>query len=221
MIDVQRLYERVKDLSRKDKSGYTDPDEFNRGLQQAEELLMSYYIARTEQTQEVPESLAPFIDYREGIPILSRRYIQRPSDMRYVVEVYVGYPEKIGCETKIRYGVADAVTGREVGTRAESLIRTSPRYFYENRTIAIEPPNIYTLAKLRYVRNPVYGVYGYTTDFENDRILYDANTSKQPEWLIQDENNILDLLLTLKGIETRDSILMQWVARNVQQSQTQ
>ena len=43
MINVQTLFNRVKDLSRKDKAGYMSSEEFNRNLEEAQSLLMDWF----------------------------------------------------------------------------------------------------------------------------------------------------------------------------------
>lgn len=219
MIPVDRPYERVKDLARKDKSGYTDPDEYNRNLRDAQHILMSYYLDQLDSRQVFPENLNPFIKRAASIPIANGTW-QRPADLRYVIEVFGGHIEAVGdCQTGtstiVSYYQAHYAKVHEVGDRMTSPIRkpkkTSPLWFYEGDTIRFEPEGI-THATVRYIKQPVDALYAYNLDMINDRLVFNPANSVNLEWLPQDEHNIIDLLLYMKGIETRDTALMQYAA---------
>lgn len=219
MIPVDRPYERVKDLARKDKSGYTDPDEYNRNLRDAQNILMSFYLDQLDSRQVFPENLNPFIKRAASVPIANQT-LPRPTDLRYVLEVFGGHIETMGdCQTGtstiVSYYQAHYAKVHEVGNRLTSVIRRpskkNPMWYYEGDTIRFEPEGI-THATVRYVRNPVDAVYAYSLDLVNDRLVFLPANSVNLEWLPQDEHNIVDLLLFMKGIETRDSALMQWVS---------
>lgn len=219
MIPVDRPYERVKDLSRKDKSGYTDPDEYNRNLREAQHILMSFYLDQLDSRQVFPENLNPFIKRIASVPIANNA-ITRPTDLRYVLEVYGGHWDGFGgCDTGVKpfvsYYQANYAKSHEVGNRKSSAIRkpskTNPMWYYEGDTIRLEPEDV-THATIRYVRLPVNAVYGYSVDLVNDRLVFNPATSVNLEWLEQDEHNIVDLLLFMKGLETRDTALIQWVS---------
>lgn len=218
MIPVDRPYERVKDLSRKDKSGYTDPDEYNRNLREAQHILMSFYLDQLDSRQVFPENLNPFIKSAASVQIANQT-LPRPTDLRYVLEVYGGFPEQVGdCgstgHTIISYYQANYAKSHEVGTRKSSPIRkpskTNPMWYYEGDAIKLEPGDI-SHVTLRYVKQPTEALYAYNLDLVNDRLVFNPANSVNLDWLPQDEHNIVDLLLFMKGIETRDSALMQWV----------
>jgi hypothetical protein len=211
MISVDRPYERVKDLSRKDKSGYTDPDEYNRHLRDVQHILMSYYISVLEATQAIPENLNPFIG-RAQQPVIEG-VVTRPADMRYHLEVFAGHAVTEDCKTRIEYHQAHYAGGGEVGKRRASAIRrpglTNPMFYFEDGTIRVEPEQI-SHVTIRYIKQPADAVYAYTVDNVNDRLVFDGVNSVPLRWLPQDEHNIVDLLLFMKGLETRDTALMQW-----------
>lgn len=213
MIPVDRPYERVKDLARKDKSGYTDPDEYNRNLRDVQHQLMSYYISMLETGQPFPENLNPFLKRAEAS--VSTGIVTRPDDMRYVLEVYCGYLETIDCKTTVVYYPAADVKAGELGDVLSSAIRkpslSKPVFYFEGGTIRVEPKD-FTHAVVRYVKMPPDAIYGYTVDEDNDRIVFSSGTSTNLIWLPQDEHNIVDLLLFMKGLETRDTALIQWVS---------
>lgn len=220
MIPINRPFERVKDLAKKDASGYTDPDEYNRHIRDAQNILMSYYISILEETQDIPESLSPFIT--RAVSIVNGGAATRPSDLRYYLEVYAAVPVTTDCETSLPYKQAAYAGSREVGRRETSAIRqptiSDPTFYYEGNTIRLLPETI-THAKIRYIRHAVDAVYGYTEDEETDTIVFDSSKSIDLEWLAQDEHNIVDILLFLKGLETRDTALIQWVAGKKQMYQ--
>jgi hypothetical protein len=213
MIPINRPFERVKDLAKKDAAGYTDPDEYNRHIRDVQNILMSYYIALMEETQDVPESLNPFIT--RALSVTNSGTATRPSDLRYFLEVYAGHPQQVDCKTMIAYYQATYAGSREVGRRQSSPIRKAtlekPVYHYEGSTIILLPSDI-THTTIRYIRYPSEAIYAYTEDEEDDHIIFDAGNSVNLEWLPQDEHNIVDLLLFFKGLETRDTAIIQWVA---------
>jgi len=209
MIPIDRPYTRVNDLAKKDKSGYTSPDEYNRHIRDAQNILMSFYIDQLERHQKVPENLNPFIK-RTDILELDGPKFPMPTDYRYTLEVYSGY-WTLTDEGKAAINVSTVsyVGPDEVGRRRSSKIRKTPFYYYEGNQLWIENGEV---GQLRYIRKAPPAVYGYTEDTENDRIVFDTGSSTDLEWLEQDETNIIDILLFMKGIETKDNSLIQWVA---------
>jgi hypothetical protein len=214
MIPVNRPYDQVNTLARKDKSGYTDPVEYNRHLRDAQHILMTYYISMLEAGQPFPENLNPFMTRVTGAYV-TNNVITRPSTLRYILEVYAGYATNDeNNKTFVQYYQANYAGSGEVGSRKISPIRkgvlTNPFYYLEENTIRFEPDEV-THATVRFIKLPPDATYAYTEDIDNDRLVFDANTSVDLIWLPQDEHNIVDLLLFAKGLETRDSALMQWV----------
>lgn len=216
MIPVNRPYERIRDLSRKDKSGYTDPDEYNRNLRDAQQILMSYYLSLLGKTQHVPESLQPFITRSfEPEDVLEGQYFFRPYDLRYTLEVYVQMTQALGCDTDLSWLVCEPIGADKVGSSELSPIRratnAAPRYYYEGDSIYLLPENTWSKARIRYVRNPQDAVYAWTEDEANDELVFDPSQSVDLEWLDQDETNLIDILMWMKGLETRDTAIIQWL----------
>ena len=85
MINVQTVFDRVKDLSRKDKAGYLSSEEFNRNLGEAQSILMDWYFRRFEDNEKTLDSLAPFI--KETNISISSQFATFPSDYRYKLEM--------------------------------------------------------------------------------------------------------------------------------------
>ena len=89
MINVQTLFNRVKDLSRKDKAGYMSSEEFNRNLEEDQSLLMDWFYSSFEKNEKTLDSLAPFI--KETTLSISNQFVSFPSDYRYKLEVGYNY----------------------------------------------------------------------------------------------------------------------------------
>ena len=86
MINVDTLYSRIKDLARKDKGGYLDPEEYNRNLVDSQNLLFEWYAKNLEQGQDVPSNMRIFIE-RINLQVTSDGLATLPDDFRYVIRV--------------------------------------------------------------------------------------------------------------------------------------
>lgn len=212
MINVNSVYLQVRALSRKDEAGYHSSDDFNAQQRLAQALLYDWYFARYERDQRVPDSLKPFL--REVILPISSGEVSLPSDYRHRVEVAAGYN---AAGTITYYPCRHLHGNEEVGTERSYVRRPSAekRRFYhtiKSDALKILPTSFNGVVRLKYLAVPADAVWGSIVDADNNIEDYDAGTSTDFEWEAMDETNLVDIMLYLKGIQARQSELLEWVA---------
>lgn len=224
MINVQTLFDRVNtDLARRDKAGYTSNDEYNRALEEAQQMLMEYYHALFERTKSIAESVQPFLK-KENISI-SAGSASNPADYRHLIKVEYVLLENTGGEPTVEYFPMNQEKTNE--NRSSSAIRKPVQGIEDTYAFGFESGGIYVLpstlsgkVRMTYLRAPTTATRAITYDAVNDLEVYDAGSSVQLEWPSQEQTNFVDILLWNKGLETRDSAVIQWVMgkKNFQQN---
>lgn len=214
MIDVDQIFRQVVNLSRKGQTGDYTGSDFNLQQSLVQSMLFDWYFARYEKDQKVPDSLRPFIS-EPLLPIIDGE-VTLPSDYRHRVEVQVGYV--IAGPTITYYPCPHVAGNAEIETRISYVRRPSSarRRFYHTikaSTLKILPTDFTGHVRLKYLAQPADAVWGSTLDTDNDVENYDSASSTNFLWEPQDEQNLVDLFLYLKGIQTRQSELLEWVAQ--------
>lgn len=224
MINVENIYQGMRDLTTKGKGGYADSDEFNKNSKRAEQLLWQYYFSIFEQTQRVPDAMFPFL--KDGTNAIdSNGQFPLPADYGHFV--YVQYATVQNSPTLGNPPVITPYRARylekvEIMSTLESAIRKpdfAKKLIYYSFAPASKVqvyPTLSGLGKYQYLRLPVYAVRGWTLDGTNDEQDYDSTTSTNYEWQPQEESNIMDLLLLFQGITSRDTQLIQWATQHQQ-----
>lgn len=225
MIPIQTLFERVRDLSRKDKAGYMSSDEFNRDLLEAQTLLMDWYYKMFEKHQKGLDSLSPFI--KELLLPINNQFVTFPIDYRYKLEMGYVYSKNVkneNCEVQnpeLDYKNMQHLKANEVLSTTSSAIR-KPKidvstgsgkfaYTYVNNQIKVFPKELIGYVYLKYITDPPVATYATTVNTTTSEEDYDAINSVDLIWNEQDLPNLTNLMLLFKGIEVRETALIQWV----------
>ena len=228
MVNINNIFDRVQDLSRKDKSGYMSSEEFNRDFSQAQDILYEYYYEQYERSQEIVDSLNPF--HVEVELLIENGYCELPIDYRHRTEV--GYlkiknPDICGPgEPSISpYPVPYINANEERETLASAIRKPSVvknRYYHTfiNNKLRILPTDISGYIVLKYLKVPPPALYAVTLDVVNDEENYDPLNSINPIWNNQDAHHLVDLMLLFKGIEVRENALIEWVRLKQQYTNT-
>lgn len=211
MIDVNSVYQQVQTLSRKNQAGYASGNEFNDQVRLVQNILFDYNMDRYEKDLGIADSLHPFLQ-SVAIPIVAGR-VTLPTDYRHRVEVSVGYIS--GAVTT--YYSAPYLQGNEEQETNESYVRRPNierrRFYHTIDASGIKIlPTMNGKVLLKYLRQPVDAVWAFddnTTAYTED---YNSATAVHFEWEPKDETNLVDLFLYLKGIQVRQSELLEWVA---------
>lgn len=223
MIPVQYIFEATNDLTRKNNAGYTSSAEFNRHLNQCQDMLMRYYYKLFEEAQQIVDSLFPFL-VELRIPIGAKGVVTLPNDYRHRLEV--GYLEvfNAGCEggLTIKPKPMHYLAANEVIETLSSPIRKPSKakkiykHTFVNGAMLVYPDDLTGYVHFKYLRDPRQAAYNTTFDVVNRQQIFDPLTSIDLEWNEQDRDNIVDLLLLMKGISIRESALTQWVVQKNQ-----
>jgi len=219
MISVKYIHDRVENhLARKYQAGYNSVDEFNGNLRDSENLLFEYYYKQFETTQKIVDALSPFLV--EKTQNISNGYVEYPSDYRHELELsYLMVQSKDDCtdpemEEKPMIKLSANEERDTMGStiRKPSLEKGLLYWIPVNNKIRVRPLYLKGETNFKYFRHPIFGVYGTKLDLQKQIEVYDSANSTDLEWDIQEENNIIDLLLLMKGISIRDTDLMQFAS---------
>ena len=219
MINVQYIFEAVNDLTRKNNAGYTSSEEFNRHLNQCQDMLMRYYYKLFEEGQIIVDSLMPFLK-QSNLIIGPGSQVAFPNDYRYRLEVgylEINNPDCGQNEPTIKPSPCHYLAANEVMETLSSPIRKPSKakgiykHTFINNNIQLYPLDLTGYIHFKYIRKPIQAEYNTTVDVVNRIEVYDPLTSVNLEWLDQDRDNLVDLLLFMKGIALRETALISWV----------
>lgn len=224
MIPIIDIFDRVQDLSRKDRSGYMNSDEVTRDVNQSQDILMQYYFMRFEQTQMIVDSLMPFIKQVQ-LPIIEDplgNYADFPDDYRYRIEAGYNIIENQAEDCDIKDPKVEPIlmsylhTNEVLLTESSAIRKPSHKrgnyyHHFANNKINILPRDSKGTISFKYITAPPRAVYATLINSATDKEDYDPANSIDLEWLEQDFHNIVDIMLLFKGIQTRETALIQWV----------
>lgn len=218
-IGVNDLWLAVRDLSRKDHAGYTSSDEFNRILVQAQALLAEYYLETVHSNARSSSALRPLFTVVDLSPA-SSLYYNLPADfmekaavqLRFVrsngtaTPTIERYPADILHEDEAKYTITSAVR------RPRLDVPDSYAVQFLNGQIYVPMDGFTGKVTLSYWKYPPTATRAYSLNLTTQEEEYDAGSSIDLVWNIQDLPNFVDLMLFHKGIAIRDSEILSWVA---------
>lgn len=215
-LNVNTVKNQVEALSRAQAGAYASGDDFNAQSRRAELLLLDYYIERFGGVTH--SSLQHLM--KTSYLAAPGAVVQQPDDLRLLVRLSAveTYLNEQGAPVKKTRPCAyvSAVSADE--SQASTLRGGNAklgRFCYSDSQYGaykIWPGSINSV-ELLYLRLPIYGFWGYTIDPVNIVENYDATNSVNYEWPDNDENNLVEILLYLRGIQTRQTDLAQWLAQ--------
>jgi len=210
-MTVDQIYKSVQAQAAKSRTGYSSAAEFNLQLKLAEELLYDFHTSNLPRQPSI-DALRAFnkfedvaidsglgnlpSDYRRYIGAIFKKFYAGACATDNVTERYRTHliqPHELpfarlspirGGKTRARYSVCLVDGGIEV------------------------LPNEKGTLELTYYRKPTYAVYGVTVTASGE--VYDSASSTQPEWPDEELNNLVDLLLFYKGVQFRETPLIQY-----------
>jgi hypothetical protein len=221
MIQVVDIFNRVRDLSKKDKSGYLSSEEFNRNLNETQQILLDYYFERFGRDQYDQDSINPFLK-EERLPIVNG-FVDFPSDYRHRVEVGNIYIENVynsDCtvsnpkveELALRYlHPSEERLTLNSAIRKPSIKKKLLYHTFVNNKIRIRPSEAQGTIALKYIMSPPEAKYATVVNVNTDKEDYDPINSVDLIWNEQDKHNIVDIMLMFLGIQIRESALINWV----------
>lgn len=225
MINVEYIFKAVNDLTRKNNAGYTSNAEFNRHLNQSQDMLMRYYYRQFEEHQILVDSLLPFI-VNTQLQIGAKGVVVLPSDYRHRLEV--GYLEIYNAACGETGGPSiDPKPMHYMAANEEMETLSSPirkprkdkgvyRHTFFNGYMQVYPTDLTGYVNFKYLRDPVQANYAVTVNSVDRIQIYDPLNSVNLEWEEQDRDNIVDLILLFMGVAIRETALIQWVIQKNQ-----
>lgn len=214
MINVDQIFQQVLILSRKGQTGDYNGVEFNTQQRLVQDLLFEWYFDRWETNQAIPDSLRPFL--KEPILLVSNGIFDIPSDYRHRLEVSVG--NVVNGQDTVYWPAPYLAANEEIETSVSYVRKPSialNRYYHtiQTTTFKVLPTTFNGVARLKYLANPADALWNSEVDTDENIEDYSASGSIDFEWEPLDEKNLVDLFLYLKGITTRQSELLEWVAQ--------
>ena len=218
MIPVRRIFLRVNELSRKDRGGYVDVENFNRNLNDVQDVLLNYYFKMYETSKEVSDAISPFV-VSTVLNVRGGR-VAKPSNYRNCLSIRDTKAVLVGRITRWEDGHDfEQMNVDETSWTLDSPIRKPSSnhrtWRYEMRDdVFLLHPKSFEKVKLVYLKNPPDAIYAVRVNPNLDEPIYDPDNSVDLIWSESEEQNILDLMLYFRGIETRDSELIQFANIN-------
>ena len=192
------MYESLKQRSGLDRAGYNSNVEFNRALRSAENTLLAFNLKRFGSPDPmVDAALRPFIVEKK---YFTPADIKLPADLHTILRL-----QEDGQMAPIYPIRVDAAA-----STLQSPIRSKVRsYYIANGEAILVPSASGVVVTLSYIRHPKYGSRAVTVGAE-DVEVYDQNGSVDLEWDQVFEEDLLSLLLFIKGIEVKNNELVQF-----------
>lgn len=208
-LDVNYIYKFSLNLIRKNQSGGLSPDEFEKFWNDSQgsyqDDLLGRFQARNNgkegantgliENETILQKLRPFIS--PYTLTITAGKADLPTDFIYRMALRIGGNDVY----KINYNQRSSVINNIIDPPSAT---TGTYYFLEYEDYYEFLPSSVTSATLDYVKTPTNIKWGYTYDSQ-DRQIYNAGTSVQPEWANNDCREITRRMLKDIGISFKDS----------------
>lgn len=215
MIAINEVFQDCKRLLSKDKAGYFSTEEFNRFSILAEQMLFRFYMKHFEEHGHIADAMYPF----NKVAVLgldSEKRFAIPSDFarrnalwyKKMTSVPGGEPtvEKVKIQYLEKEELQDTL---DSAVRGPNLAKNRLYYSFVGGKAQVWP-SIPGPVEFDYLKNPTYGVRGYTVNVDTDEEDYDSTTTTNYEWLENDRQNLVSLILMQYGIVLRESEVIQY-----------
>jgi len=218
MIDVNSVKLQIDNLSKKDQAGYSTKDEFNLDLNAAQTFLFQYFYKQYQDSQNVVDALEPFL-LDVQLPVAIDGRVDYPVDYAHWAGMYFRMVKNNPCkDPTVSWLPIDLMMANEFAYTMSNSIRKPSieneilRYRAVNNAMFVYPNNLKNI-KLVYFRKPIDALWNTITVVTptEDIEEYDPATSIQLEWNKEQEQDFVDIMLFLRGIEIRETALIQFV----------
>lgn len=221
MIGINALYETVnKYLVLKGKGGYGTNAQFNDDVRRAQTTLQNYYIKQYDESNIIEESLSPFIV--DTVIALSAYTATIPTDFRHKVAAKFSYNANNSdfSSSSLKEFPLIELKANEWDSTNTSAIRkadkTMERGYYGLMNNTLRFSFNKGDVTLTYIKVPPTATRAVTLDVSTDNENYTSVGTVDLVWNPSDEINLIDILLWYKGLQIRESEIMNWVVSNKQ-----
>ena len=221
MIGIDSLYNTVtKYLVLKGKGGYGSNAQFNDDVRRAQLYLLNYYINRYDESSIIEESLSPFIV--ETSFDLAAYTAAKPTDFRHKISAKYEYAlNNADCTDTTLKGfplveltVNDWFSTHASTIRGASLEKERGYYSIINDTMRFSFKN--GTVTMNYIKVAPTATRAVVLDTGTDNENYTSTGTIDLIWNSSDENNLVDIMLWFKGLQIRESEILNWVISNKQ-----
>ena len=180
MIQVERIFQQVRELVSKDKGGYLSSAEFNGLSQRSETALFRYYVEMYEMNRAIPEALQPFT-IPQVLPVTDGIF-GRPADYQYDIFVeFLKSTSPSSCADDVVYETipveylekSEWLNTKVSQVRAPS-VQVGRMYYTWVNSQGWLLPKVDGDINLLYLKYPTYAVRGFVVNV--------ANKEEEEDW---------------------------------------
>ena len=221
MIEINKLYDTVtKYLVLKGKGGYGTNAQFNDDVRRCQTMLQNYYINRYAESSIIEESLSTFIQ-RQTI-VLTSDIMPKPVTFRHKISAKYQYTINNAdfSNSSLQEFPLIELRANEWDATHNSVIRGAnkekERGYY--RIVGDEMQFSFNKGTviMTFITKPPTAVRQVTLDVATDNENFNGVGTINLAWNESDENNLIDIMLWFKGIQIRESEIMNWVVSSKQ-----
>jgi len=206
---IERIFQSVKDLAIKGKSGYFNNAQYNGRINDAQNILFLYYMKKWEVSDQIADSLRPFI--KKSDITLTSGVGSVPSDYRHRIEGNYIYIDNSGNSAVERTIPIDFLNSNNKSQTLHSIIRkpsvAEGRIYMDITGSLFAYPKITGDIEFEYLSNPLRLNRTVTVDETTKEEIYAPGDGAfvNLQWATQDETNLLDIMLIFMGLGVRDN----------------
>lgn len=222
MILMQDLFLRVNtDLVKKGLGGFANNSTFNRAVNEAQVILMEYYAEKYRFSQNLADAVLPFLETAD-IAITSGTF-SFPSDYRHLLSAaYISYTNSDGEPVETETILNESLPNEQLYAYRKPTLGKPKTYKYELGAVnKIKPSTLAGKVRVTYLRVPAEASRAVTNNVTTDDEDYNAGSTVNLEWPSHEFVNFVDLLMFAKGVEIRETDLVNWVAGRNQFAKTE
>jgi hypothetical protein len=212
------VYKLMLYIINKSQSASFSPDNFNRTINAAQLSYTNYLlgefqkyqygraIAQVEfgQNMRVRERLSPFISFPVYLFVEANGGAIYPENYLAFDAMYIGSD----LSRRVRYAEQDKLSSY-IGSVIDPVTADNPVFTITDAGFIFYPNESISQIHLSYIRKPVSIVYSYTEDSQG-RPVYDAGSSRDPEWRDLDIMQIIVRALAMVGVNLQAGMVEQY-----------
>jgi hypothetical protein len=221
MIGINGFYDTItKYLVLKGKGGYGTNAQFNDDVRRMQTMLQNYFINRYAESNVIEESLSPFIT--QQTITLTDYTAPKPTSFRHKISAKYQYSinnDDFSNSSLQEFPLIE-LRANEWDATHDSVIRGANKEKERGYYGIMSDTMRFSFNKgdviVTYIKTPPTAVRQVTLDVATDNENYNPTGTVDLIWNESDENNLIDIMLWFKGIQIRESEIMNWVISSKQ-----
>lgn len=220
-MTVDKVYNILKFIVRKNQLGSLPPSEFEYAFNTAQRNYYDFLVGRIEQyqygrpiprvglamTDNVMSRLLPF-KYIGDLAITPVSGLAiKPLGVNKIITIYNANKYRV-------YRLEEDRLAERLHDSIDPISEKNAFYIEDKNFITVYPENL-LYCRMHYLKVPVDVVWGYTIDSQG-RPVYNPGTSVQPEWLENDYDEIIARAAKIIGVSLKEPIDIQYGQQVIQ-----